>query len=107
MITMYYFDDWISHDGIYGYCVELDYKLYFLRGGFSSYSRKKSLEFLIDFRVLEYFIIVCPLDQVGISVFQTGCDIRLPYWFLTGVLKNWDPFKDTRELPCVDLQVGA
>ena len=89
MITMYYFDNWISHDGICGYCVELDYKLRFMTRGLGHIYKRNSVEFLVNFRVLEYFRIVYPLDRVGILIFQTGCDIRMPYEFLAGVLENW------------------
>ena len=55
VIIMIGIDDWISCDGIYGYCVELDYKLYFLTGGLGLVYRWNSVKFSIDFLVLEYF----------------------------------------------------
>ena len=50
--------------------------------GLGSFYRQNSTEFSIDFRVLQYFRIVCSLDRVGILIFQIGCNIRMPYGFL-------------------------
>ena len=70
MIFMIYIDDWISYDGIYGYYFESVYKLCFLTGGLGSVYRWNSVNFLIDFRVLGYSRIVCPLGRVWDSYFS-------------------------------------
>ena len=56
----------------------------FLTRGSSSVYRRNSVEFSIDFRVLEYFRNYCLIGQVGIFVFQTNYDIKMPYGFLAG-----------------------
>ena len=70
MITMLYFDDWISRDGIYGYCVELVYKLCLLTRGLGLVYKQNSFEFSIDLRVLGKFY-YCLSIRLG-SRFSNG-----------------------------------
>ena len=57
--------------------------------GFSSVFKRNSVEFLIDSRELDYFknLLLIGLG-VEILVFQTGCDILLPYGFLNEFQKT-------------------
>ena len=53
--------------------------------GFSLVFKRNSAEFLVDSRELGYFRNLLPNSLNGrIPVFQTGCDILMPYGFLTG-----------------------
>ena len=89
MIIMFWFDDWISRDGICGCYI---YKLHFLAGGVGPIYKRNSVEFLIDFLVLENLSIICPLGLV--SSFHMGFDFRcMPYGFLGGVPGNRGPIQ--------------
>ena len=66
---------------------------------FYPYYKRNSIEFSIDFLMLDYFDIHDFHIGVQMSIFQTGLDIGMPCGFLRGVLGNRDPLKGMRWLP--------
>ena len=106
MIFMIHTDDWISHDGIWGLCGEMIYKLCFLIGGLGSVYKWNFVEFLIDFRGLESLKIMS-LGWASSSHFSNGLWYSKVLRVLGWVSRNWDLFKDMWRLLYVDLRIGA
>ena len=76
----------------------------FLDRGFSPVYSWNSAKFLLDFRELGYFRNFLPYSLgVEILIFQTGYGILFALRDLEWILRNWDPLKVMRRLPCVGL----
>ena len=85
----YYFDDWISHEGIV--MLRLLNCLFFT-GGLGPIFNQNSIEFSIDFSKLEYSRCNVVIE-VYVSIFQTSFDIVV---CLAG---SWDVFRKTEAYP--------